>query len=318
MKILIIHKANSNLEGDVLLHLVYENMGAAFHNDSLEIELLSLGVSLDENIFYSPDAFKKIHRPTSLFYFIKNRKTVDYDLLINLSTDFMPLIYDLWVKAKRKKRVSKSLSKKLKEISVAEREKILAEKILHDLVNSDNVLASLQSNLNLKNDKLAKTSELINWILESTNHKPLKAFRYIYMHVKIDKGSPSSGEVISLLKELIEGRNIKIIVILENDSFYDQTKKKLLSIPTSTNQSPFILDFLSYKDFYFWLVFAGEAVCTITNNSLLELVCNINEWPLISSQKETLTKTDINDLNKRLKYYLKHNEASFNTKSLLN
>lgn len=307
MKILIIHKANSNLEGDVLFHLVYDNLAAILQEEVLEIELLSLGVSLEENIFYRPEAFKKVHKPTTFLYFIKKRKRVDYDLFINLSLDCTPFIYGLTVRSKRKIRVSKSLSQKLNELSSAEREKILAEKLLHGLVDTENLSPSLHSNLNLKNEKIAKTSELINWILESTNQKPLNGLRYIYLHVKIDNHSPNPDEIIGLLKDALEMKKIKIIIVLENDPFHEQTKSKLLSLPISTNKTPLIIDFLSYKDFYFWYVFAGEAVCTITNNSLLGLVCNINDWHLISSQKETLTKTDINDLSKRLKYYLKHN-----------
>lgn len=307
MKILVIHKTNPNLEGILLFHLVYENLALILQKEALEMELLFLGPAQEESIFYKSTTFKKTYIHTSFFYFLKSRQTNYYDLLINLSVDYTSLLFYLVIKANQKIRISKRMNKRLKNLSLAEREKVLAESIMDGLVNTGNPLPDLKLNLNLNNEKLSKTSQLINWILQSTNQKPLNGLRYLYLHFKIDKESPSFlEEIIALLKDVLEVRNIKIIIILENDPFQEQTKTKLLALPVSTNKTPLILDFLTYKDFYFWFVLAKKAVCTVTNNSLLSLVSDANDWGLVSSQKETLTKSEMNELSKRLKYYLKH------------
>ena len=309
MKILIIHKANPSMAGILLFNLVYGNLADILKPESIELELLFIGPAQKENVFFNPIAFTKIQQKKSIFYFLKTRKFYSYDILINLSFDYVSLMYYLAIKSAKKTRIKRGIYKRLAKLSLVDREKILAEKIIQDLIPNDFVFAELTPKLNLPLDKLLKTSQLSNWVLECANQKPLNGLNYVYLQFRIDETS-LIDDIIAFLDDILTVKRVKIVIVFENDNLRDQMRSRLIAFNESHNKSILILDFLSFKDFCFWFLLAEKAQCIVTNNSLLSLVCAAKNWYYISSQKETLTKIDIHDLGKRLRYFLNNNKVS--------
>lgn len=306
MKILIIHRSKENFEGALLLHLIYQKMLQINDTDLFEMDLMVMGNQIEESIFFDPNVFNKIFSaPSLLSLFLKRKTTFQYDWIITLCFDFYAMVYHHTMKASKKKMISKKQHEKIRLLSTFDRETEMAEQIIKSFYDVKFASNTSTSPLHISEEKLKNTEYLINWILVSSNQKNLAALHYIYFHFKIQNIETDCDYLINQLKSLRKNKLHKVVLVLESTIPQKQIEKSLGTILVPRNESSLVLDFVFYNDLYFWYKLAEKAQLIVTNNQLLVLICNSQNWLTISSQKETLTTDDQASINKRLEYYLK-------------
>ena len=159
MRILLIHKAKSKLEGSLLLRILCDNIKILILPKKIQFDLIQLGVEINENIFLKINDFNSISFAPSFIELWKIRKKFRYNLIINLDNSIYSFFCYRILYSSRKIKISRNIFKNINDADVSEREIKAAEGVLKQ-INDDNLYKIKLPNLNVRKIKLLNTKKI--------------------------------------------------------------------------------------------------------------------------------------------------------------
>ena len=298
MRILLIHKAKSKLEGSLLLRILCDNIKNLTHSKKIKFDLIQLGVKIDENIFLKINDFKRTFFAPNFIDVWKNRKKFKYDLIVNLDNSLYSFFCYWIIHSDRKIKINRRVFKKIDGINSSENETILAENILTQ-INHNNYYQIKLPSLNAKKIKLLNTKKVINWILESSGQKKLEFLNFIFIYFRINNPISDIKKVNNLIEEILRNTNHKIILTIDNS---EKKIIKLVQKKIKINKN-IILNFLASNDIYYSLKFCQKSKTTITNIGYMSVICDVIGCNYIFRKTRKLTNKNISFISEHINYY---------------
>ena len=298
MRILLIHKAKSKLEGSLLLRILCDNIKILILPKKIQFDLIQLGVEINENIFLKINDFNSISFAPSFIELWKIRKKFRYNLIINLDNSLYSFFCYRILYSRRKIKISRNIFKNINDADVSEREIKAAEVVLKQ-INDDNLYKIKLPNLNVRKIKLLNTKKIINWILESSGQKKLEFLNFIFIYYHINNPISEVKEVNNLIEEILRNTNHKIILMIDN------SEKKIIQLvqkKIKINKN-IILNFFASKDIYYPIKFCQKSKTTITNIGYMTVICEIIGCNYIFPNTKKLTNKNISFISEHINYY---------------
>ena len=298
MRVLLIHKAKSKLEGSLLLRILCDNIKNLNLPKKIQFDLIQLGLEINENIFLKINDFNRIFFTPSFIDVWKNRKKFRYNLIINLDNSLHSFFYYWILHSDRKIKISRNTFKNINDADDSERETIAAESVLKHL-NDDNFYQIKLPSLNVEKIKLLNTKKIINWILESSGQKKLEFLNFIFIYFRINNPISEIKKINNLIEEILRNTNHKIILTIDNSEkeIINLVQKKI-----KINKN-IILNFLASNDIYYSLKFCQKSKTTITNIRYMCVICDVYGCNYIFPKKSELTNRNISLISEHINYY---------------
>ena len=298
MRILLIHKAESKLEGSLLLRILCDNIKNLIVPKKIQFDLIQLGVEMNENIFLKINDFKTISFAPSFIQVWKIRKKFRYNLIINLDNSLYSFFCYWILYSDRKIKISRNTFKNINDADVSERETKAAESVLKQ-INDDNFYQIKLPSLNVEKIKLLNTKKIINWILESSGQKKLEFLNFIFIYFRINNPISDIKKVNNLIEEILRNTNHKIILTIDNS---EKKIIKLVQKKIKINKN-IILNFLASNDIYYSLKFCQKSKTTITNIGYMSVICDVIGCNYIFPKTRKLTNKNISFISEQINYY---------------
>ena len=298
MRVLLIHKAKSKLEGSLLLRILCDNIKNLILPKKIQFDLIQLGIEMNENIFLKINDFNSIFFAPNFINVWKNRKKFRYDLILNLDNSLYSFFCYWILHSDRKISINRRVFKKIDGINSSESETILAENILTQ-INHNNYYQIKSPSLNVKKIKLLNTKKVINWILESSGQKKLEFLNFIFICFQINNPTSEIKKVNNLIEKIQRNTNHKIILTIDN------SEKKIIKLAKKTIKinKNMILNFLESNDIYYSLKFCQKSKTTITNIGYMSVICDVIGCNYIFPKKRKLTNKNISFISEQINYY---------------
>ena len=298
MRVLLIHKAKSNLEGSLLLRMLCDNIKNLFFSKKIQFDLIQLGVEINENIFFKINDFNRTFFFPTFIEVWKNRKKFKYNLIINLDNSLYSFFCYWIMYSDRKIKISRKKFKNINDADYSERETITAESVLEQIDN-DNFYQIKLPSLNVEKIKLLNTKKIINWILESSGQKKLEFLNFIFIYFRINNPISEIKKVNNLIEEVLRNTNHKVILTIDNP---EKEIIKLVRKKIKINKN-IILNFLASNDVYYSLKFCQKSKTTITNIGYMCAICDVIGSNYIFPKESKLTNKNISFINEHINYY---------------
>tara|TARA_B100001029_G_scaffold179704_1_gene190440 strand:- start:541 stop:1452 length:912 start_codon:yes stop_codon:yes gene_type:complete len=298
LRILLIHKAESKLEGSLLLRILCDNIKNLILPKKIQFDLIQLGVEMNENIFLKINDFNRISFAPSFIEVWKIRKKFRYNLIINLDKSLYSFFCYWILYSDRKIKISRNTFKNINDADVSERETKAAESVLNQ-INDDNFYQIKLPSLNVEKIKLLNTKKIINWILESSGQKKLEFLNFIFIYFRINNPISDIKKVNNLIEEILRNTNHKIILTIDNS---EKKIIKLVKKKTKINKN-IILNFLASNDIYYSIKFCQKSKTTITNIGYMSVICDVIGCNYIFPKTTKLTNKNISFISEQINYY---------------
>lgn len=298
MRVLLIHKAKSKLEGSLLLRILCDNIKNLILPKKIQFDLFQLGIEMNENIFLKINDFNRTFFAPNFINVWENRKKFRYDLILNLDNSLYSFFCYWILHSERKIKINRRVFKKIDGINSSDSETILAENILTQ-INHNNYYQIKLPSLNVKKIKLLNTKKIINWILESSGQKKLEFLNFIFIYFQINNPTSEIKKVNNLIEKILRKTNHKIILTIDN------SEKKIIKLAKKTIKinKNMILNFLESNDIYYSLEFCQKSKTTITNIGYMSVICDVIGCNYIFPKKTKLTNKNISFISEQINYY---------------
>ena len=298
MRVLLIHKAKSKLEGSLLLRMLCDNIKNLIFPKKIQFDLIQLGVEINENIFLKINDFHRTFFSPTFIDVWKNRKKFKYNLIINLDNSLYSFFCYWIIYSDRKIKISRKKFKNINDADDSERETITAESVLKQ-INNDNFYQIKLPSLNVEKIKLLNTKKIINWILESSGQKKLEFLNFIFIYFRVNNPISEIKKVNNLIEEILRNTNHKVILTIDNP---EKEIIKIFQKKIKINKN-IILNFLASNDKYYSLKFCQKSKTTITNIGYMCVICDVVGCNYIFPKDSKLTNKNISLISEQIYYY---------------
>jgi len=298
LRVLLIHKAKSKLEGSLLLRMLCDNIKNLIFPKKIQFDLIQLGVEINENIFLKINDFHRTFFSPTFIDVWKNRKKFKYNLIINLDNSLYSFFCYWIIYSDRKIKISRKKFKNINDADDSERETITAESVLKQ-INNDNFYQIKLPSLNVEKIKLLNTKKIINWILESSGQKKLEFLNFIFIYFRVNNPISEIKKVNNLIEEILRNTNHKVILTIDNP---EKEIIKIFQKKIKINKN-IILNFLASNDKYYSLKFCQKSKTTITNIGYMCVICDVVGCNYIFPKDSKLTNKNISLISEQIYYY---------------
>ena len=304
MKILFIHKTSAQYDGQVLLNLIYHHLAKENEKENVRFDLILLKEIKSDTLLFKMEWFNEVLIQPSPKTSWKRREIV-YDLILNLSNSPSAVFHFLLAKGIRKKSIQWFESKKIKELNSYDYETITFERLLDKIKNSPSEGRISLPVLNIQEENLKTTAELIDWILQSENQRPLSHLKYLFFYFRETNDTKEIEAILFLLRQILSQNKQKIIFIIKPSNNQRESNTSELEIQLNqVKEKGLLLNFKEYSDPYYLLKFSEKALLHVTNDKLLNMISEVKKWNGILMQKNTLREFQTNKILERINYYL--------------
>lgn len=297
MKVLILFKLEGNLKGIILLNLICINLKS--YLSSVDIDLIIQSEKKIENIFFTKDNYRKIIYHSGYKDLWRMQNENNYDGIINLSKNPGYRIFQFLIKSPKKWSINRLQFNNSNILQTIEKEAKLAEKLTRKIAGNNFKIRTVPE-LGIKKIKLNNTTKVIDWILESSNLKRLSSLRYVFVYLNQINENCELGKIKKLICSLTSDRRFKIILIINGNNSFENNL-----IEEYQESKSVIMNFISNKDFHYFIKLSESAKLIVSNDAYLNLACKINEWNCLFLENNTLTNEPFEVINERVILYQK-------------
>jgi|TARA_B110000046_G_C12887123_1_gene352683 hypothetical protein len=286
---------SSSLNDTIPLNSIYHNFLTTTSKDLLNIDLISTDSSIPSTIFLGGNVIRNqlFFSFTKSFYdsFIEIN-IIDYDLVINIASNFKSELIFKLLKTKNKIRVPFNFLTLFKKAPKWYKKELSDQKTrqLQDQLQHYGISKNLEPVININKNIYAKTFEMVNWFLKSANKQLLtnNNFCFIYFN-ELYQFDTKEKWVEEILVSLLEN-NVQVIPVF-NYNFQDfshRNRALLIDNFAQNNDSNYIYLFLKYSKF------------VITNDESLKIACNLSKKTYVYynfDDQELIVQDVIKDIN---------------------
>ena len=299
MKILFI--SSSSLNDIITLNIIYTNLLRFYKKEDVIINLISTEKLATSNMFFSKNILENtciFSLSKQFFNGINSLKEKEHTYIIKIGTNFKSeLIYNCF-KSQKKVRTSFKLANIFKS-----EKRYIEEYVASKCTAIFNKLKQFEGSevLNpeiiLDKNVYAKTYEMVNWFLKSSNKFSLGNYRFCFLYLKSLK-KEDNKQFFNLIDALLENNTFTIPI------FYDSIlplENYIKKIPNN-KKNLFISNFTQNNDNNHLYLFLKYSKFVITNDPCLQIACNQNQKKILFFKFEDQKQFSKEDFLLELKF----------------
>jgi|TARA_B110000240_G_C13491773_1_gene449930 ADP-heptose:LPS heptosyltransferase len=292
MKILFI--SSSSLNDIITVNIIYTNLMRLYKKEEVTIDLIFTEKLTHSNIFFSKNILEENYVFSISKEFLNavtTCKKKEHNYIIKIGTNFKSELIYICFKSQKKVRISFKLAnifkseKRYIEEYVASKCRAIFNK-LKEFEGSQ----ALHPEIILDKNVYAKTHEMVNWLLKSSNRFPLTNHRFCLLYFKSVKKT-NNEQLFDLITALLE-KNIFIIPIFYNSEVPLENYSKKIS---SNKQNLLIRNFTQNNDNNHLYLFLKHSKFVITNDPCLKVACDQTQKKILFydfEDKKQVSKMD--------------------------
>jgi len=296
LEILIICNIDDQHNGLIALNLIHKNLNS-FYKNKVDFSILQLGPYIEDSIFFKSEHFKHI-------LYLGNAKKYGKYLLKSKYSKYNLIIY---LCKSIKAQLLFLLNRKALKIKVGER------KLYFDKENSsyysDDLEVKIASSImqkvlvnnpfipdptiHLSSTETRKTTDLINWTLNSSSLHSLTEMNFLYVFFVMKNDDHQIKYLLDLLNSI--KRNTKSKIILSIKGLHENKINTVLNQLKNIKSNNLILNFLHNSDYNYSYLLSTHSNLLITNDSNLLILASISNnyaFSILRSYKRKRTLRD--------------------------
>tara|TARA_B110000967_G_scaffold71040_1_gene73551 strand:- start:3390 stop:4298 length:909 start_codon:yes stop_codon:yes gene_type:complete len=295
---------STSINDIVSLNVFYNAIIKQTDKDDLKINLITTEKPTSSNIFFSKDVINT-HLTFSFSKTFNNAlekiNAENYDYVIKIGENLKSELLYKFISSKHKIRTRLKIAKLFRGNKDYGESQIKLKCIeLFDQLKNFEIPDSIKPEMILNHSIYAKTFEIVNWFLKSSNQFTLTNYRFCFLYLDINS-EKNNNYILDMLDGLLESKTLTIPVF----STLNEPVKKYLDEITKNNPNMLISNFVLNNDQNHISLFLKYSKFVVTNNASLKIACAQIQKKIVyydfDSKKEFTKKDvflDINLLNK--------------------
>lgn len=270
MKILFV--CSTSLNDIISLNILCTNFLKQYVNEALTLDLISTKKHSTSNIFFSRHIFNNHDTFTfskSSFQTILQLRKLNYTHIIKIGTNLKSELVYYFLKSDKKVRTSFQLANIFKSTKTYQQEYV-SLKCTHifSKITPFEFVPKLEPEIIFNQDIYAKTHEMVNWFLKSSNKFSLSSYRFCFLYIKSLKETENE-QLFNLMDVLLENNTCTIPIIHDSEIAFENYLKK---IPDNKGNL-LISNFMQNHDNNHLFLFLKHSEFVITNDHSLKIAC---------------------------------------------
>jgi ADP-heptose:LPS heptosyltransferase len=278
MKILFV--CSSSLNDIISLNILCTNFIKQYAKETLTLDLISTKKHSISNIFFSRNILHNSYTfefSKPFFQTIIQLRKVNYTHIIKIGTNLKSELIYYCLKSDKKVRTPFQLANIFKSEKTYQQKNVSA-KCAHifSKIRPFEFVPKLQPEIIFNQNIYAKTHEMVNWFLKSSNKFLLSSYRFCFLYIKSLKETENE-QLFNLLDVLIENNICTIPIIHDSEIAFDNYQKKI----PSNKQNLLVSNLIQNHDNNHLFLFLKHSEFVITNDQSLKIACEQIEKKLL-------------------------------------
>ena len=270
MKILFV--CSSSLNDIISLNILCTNFLKQYGKERLILDFISTKKHNISNIFFSQNIFNNSYTfefSAPFFQTIIQLREVNYTHIIKIGTNLKSEFLYYCLKSDNKVRTPFQLTNIFKPLKTYQQEDV-SLKCTHifSKVKPSEFTPKLEPEIIFNQDIYAKTHEMVNWFLKSSNKFLLSSYRFCFLYITSLKETENE-QIFNLLDALIANNTCTIPIIHDSEITLDNYLKKT----PSNKQNLLVSNFIQNHDNNHIFLFLKHSEFVITNDQSLKIAC---------------------------------------------
>ena len=295
---------STSINDIVSLNVFYNALIKQTNKDDLKINLITTEKPTSSNVFFSKDVIN-MHITFSFSKTFNNAfekiNAANYDYVIKIGENLKSELIYKFISSKHKIRTRLKIAKLFRGDKDYGESQIKLKCIeLFDQLKNFEIPDPIKPDMILNHSIYAKTFEIVNWFLKSSNQFTLTNYRFCFLYLDINSDQ-NNNFLFNLLDGLLDTKTL-IIPVFSNLNI---PIKKYLDKITESNPNLLISNFILNNDHNHINLFLKYSKFVITNNASLKIACAQIQKKIVHydlGSKKVFTKkellSDLNLLNK--------------------
>lgn len=243
-----------------------------YAKETLTLDLISTKKHSISNIFFSRNILNHSYTfefSKPFFQTIIQLRKVHHTHIIKIGTNLKSELVYYCLKSDKKVRTPFKLANIFKSDKTYQKENV-SLKCAHifSKIKSFEFVPKLQPEIIFNQDIYAKTHEMVNWFLKSSNKFLLSSYRFCFLYIKSLKETENE-QLFHLMDVLIENNTCTIPIIHDSRIAFDNYRKK---IPIN-KENLLVSNFIQNHDNNHLSLFLKHSEFVITNDQSLKIAC---------------------------------------------
>lgn len=243
-----------------------------YAKETLTLDLISTKKHSISNIFFSRNILNHSYTfefSKPFFQTIIQLRKVNHTHIIKIGTNLKSELVYYCLKSDKKVRTPFKLANIFKSDKTYQKENV-SLKCAHifSKIKSFEFVPKLQPEIIFNQDIYAKTHEMVNWFLKSSNKFLLSSYRFCFLYIKSLKETENE-QLFHLMDVLIENNTCTIPIIHDSRIAFDNYRKK---IPIN-KENLLVSNFIQNHDNNHLSLFLKHSEFVITNDQSLKIAC---------------------------------------------